>query len=54
LVSLSEKAFVTLAERTIPFFSEDFKNVVDKSNLSLPGQNIVQSGTIFGRDSIFR
>jgi hypothetical protein len=54
LVSLSEKAFVTLAERAISFFSEDFKNVVDKSNLSLPGwANIVQSGTIFWKGTVY-
>jgi hypothetical protein len=54
LVSLSEKAFLTSAERSIPFFSEDFKNVVDKSNLSLPGwANIVQSGTIFWKGTVY-
>jgi hypothetical protein len=54
LVSRSEKDVSILGERAVPFFSEDFKNVVDKSNLSLPGwANIVQSGTLFWKGTVY-
>ncbi|MBC7535113.1 MAG: choice-of-anchor J domain-containing protein [Ferruginibacter sp.] len=54
LVARSEKDIVMSGLRTIPFFSEDFKNVVDKSNLSLPGwANIVQSGTLFWKGTVY-
>jgi hypothetical protein len=54
LVSRSENDVVISGERAVPFFSEDFKNVVDKSNLSLPGwANIVQSGTLFWKGTVY-
>jgi hypothetical protein len=54
LLARSEKD-VTMAEvRTVPFFSQDFQTVVDKTNLSLPGwANIVQSGTIFWKGTVY-
>lgn len=39
---------------TVPFFSENFNGVVDKSNLSLPGwSNIVQSGTLLWKGTVY-
>jgi len=53
LLARSESDVMISGERAIPFFSEDFKNVVDKSNLSLPGwANIVQSGTLFWKGGV--
>jgi hypothetical protein len=54
LVARSENDVTISGVRGIPFFSEDFKNVVDKSNLSLPGwANIVQSGTLFWKGTVY-
>jgi hypothetical protein len=54
LVARSESDVMISGVRGIPFFSEDFKNVVDKSNLSLPGwANIVQSGTLFWKGTVY-
>lgn len=54
LVARSENDIVMTGIRKAPFFAEDFKNVVDKSNLSLPGwANIVQSGTLFWKGTVY-
>jgi hypothetical protein len=54
LIARSEKDVVMTGIRKAPFFAEDFKNVVDKSNLSLPGwANIVQSGTLFWKGTVY-
>lgn len=54
LLARSEKDVVMTAPRIVPFFSQDFQTVVDKTNLSLPGwANIVQSGTIFWKGTVY-
>lgn len=54
LVARSENDIVMTGIRKAPFFAEDFKNVVDKSNLSLPGwANMVQSGTLFWKGTVY-
>ena len=54
LVVRSEKDVVMTGARAVPFFSEDFQSVVDKTNLSLPGwANIVQSGTLFWKGTVY-
>jgi hypothetical protein len=54
LVARSEKDVMMTKTRTIPFFSEDFETVVDKTNLSLPGwANLVQKGSIFWKGTVY-
>ena len=54
LLARSEKDVVMTGTRAVPFFSEDFEKVVDKSNLSLPGwANIVQSGSLFWKGGVY-
>ena len=54
LLARSEKDVTMTAPRTVPFFSQDFQSVVDKTNLSLPGwANIVQKGTIFWKGTVY-
>jgi hypothetical protein len=54
LVARSESDVAISGVRAVPFFSEDFSRVVDKSNLSLPGwANIVQSGTLFWKGTVY-
>ncbi len=53
LLARSEKDIDMPGKRAVPFFSENFEGVVDKSNLSLPGwANIVQSGTLFWKGGV--
>jgi hypothetical protein len=53
LMVRSEKDVTMSGTRTIPFFSQDFKTVVDKTNLSLPGwSNIVQKGALFWKGTV--
>ena len=54
LLPRSEKDVDITGKRIIPFFSQDFKTVVDRSAVSLPGwANIVQSGTISWRGGAY-
>ncbi|WP_035669108.1 DUF5689 domain-containing protein [Flavobacterium sp. 83] len=54
LLPRSEKDVVMAGTRAVPFFSQDFETVVDKSNLSLPGwANIVQKGTLFWKGTVY-
>jgi hypothetical protein len=54
LLARSEKDVVMTAPRTVPFFSQDFQAVVDKTNLSLPGwANIVQTGRTFWKGTVY-
>ncbi|RDI56831.1 DUF5689 domain-containing protein [Flavobacterium glaciei] len=54
LLPRSEKDVVMTGPRSVPFFSEDFEKVVDKSNLSLPGwANMVQKGTLFWKGRVY-
>lgn len=54
LVSRFEKDIDLNEKRAVPFFSEDFDKVVDKSNLSLPGwENVVQKGTTFWKGTVY-
>ncbi|MFV7233876.1 DUF5689 domain-containing protein [Flavobacterium sp. ZB4R12] len=54
LLPRSEKDVVMTGNRVVPFFSEDFETVVDKSNLSLPGwANSVQKGTLFWKGTVY-
>jgi len=54
LMARSEKDVMMSDARSIPFFSEDFQTVADKSNLSLPGwANLVQKGTIFWKGTVY-
>ena len=54
LLPRSEKDVVMTGIRAVPFFSEDFEKVVDKSNLSLPGwANMVQKGTLFWKGTVY-
>ncbi|WP_413999687.1 DUF5689 domain-containing protein [Flavobacterium sp. W1B] len=54
LLARSEKDVAMSGKRAVPFFSQDFQAVVDKSNLSLPGwANIVQSGTLFWKGGVY-
>ena len=54
LLARSEKDVVMTGTRAVPFFSEDFEKVVDKSNLSLPGwANIVQNGSLFWKGGVY-
>ena len=54
LLPRSAKDVSMTGSRAIPFFSEDFETVVDKSNLSLPGWvNIVQNGTLFWKGTVY-
>ena len=53
LLARSEKDVMMTNTRAIPFFSQDFETVVDKSNVSLPGwANIVQNGTLFWKGGV--
>ena len=46
----SEKDVVMNGERIVPFFSQDFKTVTERSTVSLPGwANIIQNGSIAWR-----
>ena len=50
LLPRSEKDVMLTGERAVSFFSQDFKTVVDRSNVSLPGwANIIQNGSIAWR-----
>lgn len=50
LLPRSEKDVMLTGKRAIPFFAQDFKTVVDRSNVNLPGwANIIQSGSITWR-----
>lgn len=54
LLPRSDKDVVMTGNRAVPFFSQDFETVVDKSNLSLPGwANIVQKGTLFWKGTVY-
>jgi hypothetical protein len=54
LLPRSEKDVTMTVKRAIPFFSQDFKTVVDRSNVSLAGwANIVQSGSIAWRGGAY-
>jgi hypothetical protein len=54
LLARSEKDVVMTEPRRVPFFSQDFQTVVDKTNLSIRGwANIVQKGTIFWKGTVF-
>ncbi|WP_418264394.1 DUF5689 domain-containing protein [Flavobacterium faecale] len=54
LVIRSEKDIVPSTERSIPFFTEDFQSVTDKSNLSLAGwANLVQAGSLFWKGAVY-
>ena len=50
LLPRSEKDVVLTGDRAVPFFAQDFKTIVDRSNISLPGWvNIIQNGSIAWR-----
>ncbi|MFE3868324.1 DUF5689 domain-containing protein [Flavobacterium sp. LS2P90] len=54
LLPRSEKDVVMTGTRAVPFFSQDFETVVDKSNLSLPGwANIVQKGALSWKGTVY-
>ncbi|MFV8368858.1 DUF5689 domain-containing protein [Flavobacterium sp. LB2R40] len=54
LLPRSEKDVVMTGSREVPFFSEDFETVVDKSNLSLPGWfNMVEKGALFWKGIVY-
>jgi hypothetical protein len=54
LVARSEKDVDMTGIKEVPFFSEDFQSVVDKTNLSLPGwANIAQAGKIFWKGTVY-
>jgi hypothetical protein len=54
LLARSEKDIDMTGVKAVPFFSEDFQSVVDKTNLSLPGwANITQAGTIFWKATVY-
>lgn len=54
LVARSEGDVMISGDRAVPFFSEDFNGVVDKSNLSLPAwANIVQNGKLFWKGTVY-
>ncbi len=54
LLPRSEKDVVMTGTRAVPFFSEDFEKVVDKSNLSLSGwANMVQKGSLFWKGTVY-
>lgn len=54
LLPRSEKDVVMTGNRAVPFFSEDFETVIDKSNLNLPDwANIVQKGTLFWKGTVY-
>ena len=50
LLPRSEKDVMMTGKRAIPFFAQDFKTAVDRSNVSLPGwANIIQNGSLAWR-----
>lgn len=54
LLPRSEKDVVMTGIRAVPFFSEDFETVEDKSNLSLPGwTNMAQKGTLSWKGTVY-
>ena len=54
LLARSEKDVAMTAPSSVPFFSQDFQAVVDKTNLSLPGwTNIAQSGRTFWKGTVY-
>ncbi|SHM53402.1 DUF5689 domain-containing protein [Flavobacterium xanthum] len=54
LLPRSEKDVVMTGKRAVPFFSEDFETVIDKSKLSLPAwANLVQKGTLFWKGTVY-
>jgi hypothetical protein len=54
LLPRSEKDMVMTGSRAVPFFSQDFETVIDKSNLSLPGwANIVQKGALSWKGTVY-
>jgi uncharacterized membrane protein len=54
VASSFRKDVVITAPSSVPFFSQDFQAVVDKTNLSLPGwTNIVQSGKTFWKGTVY-
>jgi hypothetical protein len=53
LLPRSEKDVVMNGNRPVPFFSQDFESVIDKSKLNLPGwANLVQKGTLFWKGTV--
>ncbi|GIZ07875.1 DUF5689 domain-containing protein [Flavobacterium sp. UMI-01] len=54
LVVRSEKDIEPTTARGIPFFTENFQSVTDKSNLSLPGwTNLTQAGSLFWKGAVY-
>lgn len=54
LMVRSDKDVALMGTNTVPFFSEDFQSVTDKSNLSLPGwSNIVQNGKLLWKGTVY-
>jgi hypothetical protein len=54
LLPRSEKDVVMTGSRAVPFFSQDFETVIDKSNLSLPGwANIAQKGALSWKGTVY-
>ena len=54
LLPRSEKDVTLTGKRIVPFFSQDFKTVVDRSNISLAGwANITQNGSIAWRGGAY-
>ncbi|MCG9792069.1 DUF5689 domain-containing protein [Flavobacterium algicola] len=50
----SEADIEPTTARGMPFFTEDFQTVTDKSNLSLPGwSNLVQAGSLFWKGAMY-
>lgn len=54
LIPRSEKDVVMTGNRPVPFFSQDFETVVDKSKLNLANwSNMVQKGTLFWKGAVY-
>lgn len=54
LIARSVKDIEMAGTRAIPFFTEDFQSVTDKSNVSLPGWlNFVQAGSLFWKGVVY-
>ena len=54
LIPRSEMDIEMTGTRAIPFYTEDFQAVTDKSNLSLPGwANLVQAGSLLWKGAVY-
>ncbi|MGA9638988.1 DUF5689 domain-containing protein [Flavobacterium sp.] len=54
LIARSEKDIEMKGTRLVPFFTEDFQTVTDKSNLSIAGwSNFVQAGSLFWKGTVY-